>query len=119
MLKKIKNILYYILVIGAFSMLFYWIVEKGKLLETGRDIVLPSVGENAWMEFIHSFSINLEHPLAILLIQIVTIILTARLLGILCRKIGQPTVIGEIAAGILLGPSLLGMYFPELSAGLS
>jgi hypothetical protein len=27
-------------------------------------------------------------------------------------KIGQPTVIGEIIAGIVLGPSLLGMYFP-------
>jgi Kef-type K+ transport system membrane component KefB len=34
------------------------------------------------------------------------------------RKIGQPTVIGEIIAGIVLGPSLVGMYFPEFSAAL-
>lgn len=34
------------------------------------------------------------------------------------QKIGQPTVIGEIIAGIALGPSFLGMYFPEFSAAL-
>jgi Kef-type K+ transport system membrane component KefB len=34
------------------------------------------------------------------------------------QKIGQPTVIGEIIAGIVLGPSLVGMYFPEFSAAL-
>jgi Kef-type K+ transport system membrane component KefB len=34
------------------------------------------------------------------------------------KKIGQPTVIGEIIAGIVLGPSLLGMYFPGFSAAL-
>jgi Kef-type K+ transport system membrane component KefB len=34
------------------------------------------------------------------------------------KKIGQPTVIGEIIAGIVLGPSLLGMYFPDFSAAL-
>jgi Kef-type K+ transport system membrane component KefB len=32
--------------------------------------------------------------------------------GWVFKKIGQPTVIGEIIAGIVLGPSLLGMYFP-------
>jgi Kef-type K+ transport system membrane component KefB len=34
------------------------------------------------------------------------------------RKIGQPSVIGEMIAGIVLGPSLVGMYFPEFSAAL-
>lgn len=33
-------------------------------------------------------------------------------------RIGQPTVIGEMIAGIVLGPSLIGMYFPEFSAML-
>ena len=41
--------------------------------------------------------------------------MVARLFGWLFKKIGQPTVIGEILAGILLGPSLVGMYFPEFS----
>src|SRR5690606_19821615 len=46
------------------------------------------------------------------------IILVARFFGILFRKIGQPSVIGEIVAGIVLGPSLLGNYFPEISSFL-
>jgi len=60
----------------------------------------------------------LEHPLAVLLAQIVTIIFVARFFGWVFKKIGQPTVIGEILAGIVLGPSLIGMYFPEFSAAL-
>ncbi len=96
----------------------YWIMNLGGGLEQGRDIVIPSSGKSQWMEFLHSLSSNLRHPLAILLLQIITIILAARLLGWICKKIGQPTVIGEIAAGILLGPSFAGMYFPDLSAAL-
>ncbi|HKO77203.1 MAG TPA: cation:proton antiporter, partial [Flavobacterium sp.] len=38
--------------------------------------------------------------------------------GWVFRKIGQPSVIGEIIAGIVLGPSLLGLYFPEFSQTL-
>ncbi|MFE7311625.1 cation:proton antiporter [Streptomyces sp. NPDC057555] len=38
--------------------------------------------------------------------------------GALCRRLGQPPVIGEIAAGILLGPSLLGRAWPEATARL-
>jgi Kef-type K+ transport system membrane component KefB len=52
------------------------------------------------------------------LAQIITIIIVARFFGWIFRKIGQPSVIGEIIAGIFLGPSLLGMYFPEFSLAL-
>lgn len=68
--------------------------------------------------FVDSFMVNLHHPLALLLIQIVTIILVARLFGLICMKMKQPSVIGEMIAGIALGPSLLGLYFPEFSAFL-
>jgi Kef-type K+ transport system membrane component KefB len=61
---------------------------------------------------------NFQDPLAILLAQIITIILVARFFGWVFKKIGQPSVIGEIIAGIVLGPSLLGMYFPEFSGAL-
>jgi Kef-type K+ transport system membrane component KefB len=53
-----------------------------------------------------------------LLLQIITIVLVARIFGWIFRKIGQPTVIGEIIAGIVLGPSLLGLYFPEVKEAL-
>jgi Kef-type K+ transport system membrane component KefB len=47
-----------------------------------------------------------------LLIQISVLLLTARLFGEFSQKIGQPAVLGEILAGIVLGPSLLGNLFP-------
>jgi Kef-type K+ transport system membrane component KefB len=53
-----------------------------------------------------------------LLLQIITIVLVARIFGWIFRKIGQPTVIGEIIAGIVLGPSLFGLYFPEVKEAL-
>lgn len=50
------------------------------------------------------------------LLQLVIIIAAARSAGELARKIGQPRVIGEIVAGLLLGPSLFGYLVPELSS---
>ncbi|HEU4391102.1 MAG TPA: cation:proton antiporter, partial [Blastocatellia bacterium] len=55
---------------------------------------------------------------AILLAQICVIMLLARLIGSLAEKIRQPRVIGEIVAGILLGPSLLGWLTPGPSGFL-
>ncbi|MCC7422073.1 MAG: cation:proton antiporter [Planctomycetaceae bacterium] len=52
------------------------------------------------------------HQLAHVLLALAVVILAGRLLGIAFRRIGQPPVIGEIVAGILLGPSLLGRVSP-------
>lgn len=117
-MRKYRNLFFYISTIGAFSFLMHWIVQKGKALESDRNIQIPEGGASQWSEFANSFVNNLHHPLAILLAQIITIILTARILGWICKKIGQPTVIGEIIAGIVLGPSLIGMFFPEFSNAL-
>ncbi len=117
-MKNFKNSIFYITVTGGFSIVIYWILSKGKLLEEGREVVLVPVKNNQWVEFLNSMLHNLQHPLAILLGQIITIIIVARFFGWIFRKIGQPTVIGEIIAGIVLGPSLLGMYFPEFSLAL-
>ena len=117
-MRKYRNLFFYISTIGAFSFLMHWIVQKGKALESDRNIQIPEGGASQWSEFVNSFVNNLHHPLAILLAQIITIILTARILGWICKKIGQPTVIGEIIAGIVLGPSLIGMFFPEFSNAL-
>ncbi len=117
-MKKFKNSFFYIGVIGGFSALMYWTVLLGAKLEQGRNIVILETGKSQWQNFMDSLVHNLEHPLAILLAQIVTIIFVARFFGWICKKIGQPTVIGEIIAGIVLGPSLIGMYFPEFSSAL-
>jgi Kef-type K+ transport system membrane component KefB len=52
------------------------------------------------------------------LLALAAVIIAARALGTLFRKLHQPPVIGEIIAGILLGPSLLGRVFPAASAFL-
>jgi len=58
---------------------------------------------------------NFHSPLARLLLQFIVIILATRLLGSLFARFGQPRVIGEITAGILLGPSLFGWVWPAAS----
>ena len=55
---------------------------------------------------------NLHHPLSILLLQVIVIVAAARVAGALFARIGQPRVIGEMVAGIVLGPSLLGALAP-------
>jgi len=52
------------------------------------------------------------------LLQLVVIIAAARVMAVLFRRLGQPYVVGEIAAGLLLGPSCFGRLFPEVSARL-
>ena len=117
-MKNLKNALFYFAVTGGFSALMYWIVSKGEELEFGRKFLSVDSGNGYWSDFLNSMILNLKHPLAILLAQIVTIIIVARFFGWIFRKIGQPSVIGEILAGIVLGPSLVGAYFPEFSAAL-
>ncbi len=117
-MKSVKNSFFYIAIIGGFSSLMYWIILKGKLLEVGSKGIMEVQPKGHWGDFVSSMQHNLEHPLSILLAQIITIILVARLFGWICKKIGQPSVIGEIIAGIVLGPSLIGHYFPEMSAAL-
>jgi Kef-type K+ transport system membrane component KefB len=53
-----------------------------------------------------------------LVLQIAVILAVCRAVGSIFRKIGQPRVVGEMFAGILLGPSLLGWMAPGVSAYL-
>lgn len=55
---------------------------------------------------------------SILLLQLVVILLAARGLGWLLGKVGQPPVIGEMAAGIVLGPIVFGYFAPGLHGTL-
>ncbi|MFN7120247.1 MAG: cation:proton antiporter, partial [Saprospiraceae bacterium] len=116
-LMRYKNLLFYLISIGGSAILIWLLIREGAVLEIGKlsESTIKSEGEtspgaNLWH--------NLVHPLSILILQIVTIIVVARVFSLLLKRIGQPTVIGEILAGILLGPSLLGWLSPELSAFL-
>ena len=117
-MKKYKNALFYFGVTGGFTALMYWIIKKGKGLEVSKKVAVSGIENGSWNDFMASMAQSLHDPLAILLAQIITIILVARFFGWVFKKIGQPSVIGEIIAGIVLGPSLVGMYFPGFSAAL-
>lgn len=64
-----------------------------------NDFVLPSLASNAVL---------------VLLIQLTALLVLARVLAEAMRRLGQPAVIGELLAGILLGPTILGHFAPEL-----
>lgn len=73
----------------------------------------PDASQSSFESFKVSILNNIAEPAAMLLLQIISILIVSRIFGFLFAKIGQPTVIGEIIAGILLGPSLLGYFYPE------
>lgn len=117
-MKKFRNSLFYITIIIVFSVLIFIALKSGKELEAGRHIVDKTSGQGQWQDFLDSLTHNLTHPLALLLVQIITILFVARLFGWICNRIGQPTVVGEMIAGIVLGPSVVGYFFPDYSAML-
>ena len=78
--------------------------------------ITPVQQADFFQTLINTFLKQLSHTLALLLIQIIVIMSIARIFGVLFSKMSQPPVIGEIFAGILLGPSLLGLFFPEMFA---
>ena len=56
-----------------------------------------------------------EHTFGRLMLAIAVVILLARAVGALVGRVGQPPVMGEVLAGVLLGPSLLGWLAPSIS----
>jgi Kef-type K+ transport system membrane component KefB len=58
--------------------------------------------------------LDVESLLLPVLIQLIVILLAARFFAVLFHRIGQPAVVGEIAAGLVLGPSVLGHLAPGL-----
>ena len=54
-----------------------------------------------------------EHQVLVFLVQLAVLLALARLLGQACKRLGQPAVVGELAAGVLVGPSVLGRISPD------
>src|SRR6202046_2132042 len=59
-----------------------------------------------------------QHDVMIMFLALATLLGTAKLAGELMQKLGQPSVLGEIFAGILLGPTVLGHFRPQVYAFL-
>ena len=91
------------------------------ILRVGSNLpaaVAPAVPPAATQAADESILENLRHPLSVLLLQVIVIIAASRAAGLIFRRFRQPAVIGEMVAGILLGPSLLGAIFPSAQAFL-
>ena len=110
-----KHFLVYAAILLAFGVGIFAVLERGRSLETAR-AAAPEVAASS--EASPSSPSQVRAPLPILLLQLITIVLAARALGALFRRLGQPPVIGEIVAGIVLGPSLLGAAAPDVFAFL-
>jgi Kef-type K+ transport system membrane component KefB len=122
-----KKVITYIFLIGVFASLTYYVIEKGSLIvrqtqgvSGGQVITLEDktkpVVIDTRAKVLNQFLNNTRYPLSILLLQVIIILFTSRIFGILFKKIGQQTVIGEIIAGVILGPSIFGWLFPDLFA---
>ncbi len=114
----------YPVVLILFALGIYGAIEQGQKLHPPGGL-LPTAhfsapGQSAPSALDPSASLfanvreNLQDPLSRLLIQLIVVVLGARSCGALARRFGQPAVVGEMLAGIILGPSLLGWVAPGL-----
>jgi Kef-type K+ transport system membrane component KefB len=86
--------------------------SSADLLHSSAAKVKPG-GASASASLLAGLQENLNDPLSHLFVQLLVIIAVSRMTGSLFARCGQPAVVGEMAAGILLGPSLFGMLAPE------
>lgn len=115
--RKYRNFLFYTFTLGGFALVMFLIVLLAQQnLEHPEEIVTIQNGSSAWNSFVVNLLDDMLRPLSILLLQIAIILSAVKIFGWICQKLGQPSVVGEIIAGIVLGPSLLGLYFPDTSA---
>ncbi len=115
-MKKTRSLLFYVLMLAVFGIIIYQILQRGRVIE--KTVSHPASGKpsgSGFGLFSNTFTHNIQAPLPVLLLQIIVIVLFARVFGFLFKKIRQPAVIGETVAGIVLGPSLLGLLFPGIS----
>jgi Kef-type K+ transport system membrane component KefB len=111
-----KNLFFYICIILIIIGIL-WITFSGQKSAgiQGLSGNVPNVSNFSPGLSFQQISDKLLHAPGILILQLIIIMLVARLMGYLFQRIGQPMVVGEIVAGLLLGPSVLGAVAPHLS----
>ncbi|HEU5084211.1 MAG TPA: cation:proton antiporter [Acidimicrobiales bacterium] len=85
------------------------------LLRLGDGLTAPTPEEGAAGLGVEEGHIDTHAVFWKLLLAIAVVIVAARLVGALFRRFGQPQVVGEIVAGVILGPTLLGEVWPAAS----
>lgn len=126
-----RSLILYPVLIGFFAFLIWLVIDSGKNLkpksvqiitteqtlssttEKHKPFIITST-ESMWQQYLH----NINGPLGLLLLQIITILFVSKLFGSIVSKFRQPAVVGEMLAGIFLGPSIMGFISPDFSAFL-
>ncbi len=112
-MKKITAAILYIGSLGALALVMWLVFRAGKDLEPVNSAVAHLLSHKQLLDGVENI---FSHPLPVFILQLMLIIAASQLCGYLFKKIGQPSVMGEIVAGILLGPSLMGSLLPGFSA---
>jgi Kef-type K+ transport system membrane component KefB len=111
----------YLSLVGGPALALFVILQFGTLLTSNRSPATGPTAASVPTSLSRAGAAALGSPnpdLPLLLTQIVVILVAARLVGLLVRRLGQPQVVGEMLAGIALGPSILGTYAPKISGVL-
>ncbi len=109
----IRNAVAYIVILTACGLIIWFAIAIGTAFQSPAALTNTLEPQRiAAAHITNSVHNNLRSPLGILLTQIVVIALAARMLSHFASKLRQPRVVGEMVAGILLGPSFLGLLSP-------
>jgi len=118
-----RTAIFYVLVLAIVGLGIATILHFGTRLPVptgGGEVVLtakqavPGTPASTLAAMMEGLAKNFSSPLSHLFLQLLVIIAASRLLGGLFTRFGQPSVVGEMTAGILLGPSLFGLLTPEV-----
>jgi Kef-type K+ transport system membrane component KefB len=105
---RLRALLLYVAMLAGAVAVFLLIDSQGRKLATPD--VTPAATEGS--AAVTGRSDALVH----VLVALTAVLIAGRLLSLLFRYVGQPPVIGEVVAGILLGPSFLGQVWPQAAA---
>lgn len=107
----------YLLIITLLVAPLLWVLRAGSSLPAPAGAPVKVATAAASTTTLDAFQSGLAHnladPISHLFLQLLVIIVVSRIVGRLFVACGQPAVVGEMLAGILLGPSLFGLLAPD------
>ena len=116
--------IFYLPILTLVCAVILWVLHLGAALPAPGGEAAPARSASvamagpasAYGQMAEGISQNLAEPLSHLFLQLLIVIGVSRLMGKALDAVGQPSVVGEMAAGILLGPSLFGLLAPRAFA---